>query len=66
MDLLNLGESLYHPFQFKELHKMRIATKRLRYAVELFTACWGESMTPFAEEIAEMQSYLGEAHDCDV
>lgn len=65
-ELIDTATSLYHPFQFKELHKMRIAAKRLRYAVELFTACWGEAIAPFAGEIAEMQGYLGEAHDCDV
>lgn len=65
-NLLALGTSLYHPFEYKELHEMRIAAKRLRYAVELFTACWGEAIAPYAEEIAEMQAALGEAHDCDV
>ncbi len=65
-DLLDLGTSLYKPFQIKKLHEMRIAAKRLRYAIELFTACWGKPIAPFAEEIAEMQSFLGEVHDCDV
>ncbi len=65
-DLLDLGASLYEPFKTEELHEMRIAAKRLRYAVELFTACWGASIAPFAEEIADMQSFLGELHDCDV
>lgn len=65
-ELCGLGASLYEPFKIKKLHEMRIAAKRLRYAVELFTACWGEAITPFAEEIARMQSNLGELHDCDV
>ena len=45
---------------------MRIAAKRLRYAIELFVVCWGARITPFADEIAEMQSFLGEVHDCDI
>ncbi len=65
-DLLDLGASLYEPFKIEELHEMRIAAKRLRYAIELFVHCWGERIAPFAEEIAEMQSFLGEVHDCDV
>jgi len=65
-DLLDLGASLYAPFKTEELHEMRIAAKRLRYAVELFVACWGKRIAPFAEEIAEMQSFLGEVHDCDI
>lgn len=65
-DLLDLGASLYEPFKIEELHEMRIAAKRLRYAIELFVHCWGERIAPFAEEIADMQSFLGEVHDCDV
>lgn len=61
----DLSASLYAPYQVKKLHKLRISAKRLRYAIELFTACWGEHIEPFAEEIAEMQSYLGEVHDAD-
>ena len=65
-DLLDLGASLYEPFKIEELHEMRIAAKRLRYAIELFVACWGARIAPFADEIAEMQSFLGEVHDCDI
>ncbi len=65
-ELCDLGASVYEPFNIEKLHEMRIAAKRLRYAVELFTACWGASVSPFAAQIAEMQSLLGEVHDCDV
>jgi len=64
-EFCNLSASLYAPHQIKRLHKLRISAKRLRYAIELFTACWGKHIEPFAEEIAEMQSYLGEVHDAD-
>jgi CHAD domain-containing protein len=65
-DLLDLGASLYEPFKTEELHEMRIAAKRLRYAIELFVACWGTQIAPFAAEIADMQSFLGEVHDSDI
>jgi len=65
-ELLELGASLYEPFEIEELHEMRIAAKRLRYAIELFVHCWGARIAPFADEIAEMQSFLGEVHDCDI
>jgi CHAD domain-containing protein len=65
-EFCDLSASLYEPSNNPALHELRIAAKRLRYAVELFTACWGERIAPFAEEIAEMQSFLGEVHDCDV
>ena len=65
-EMYALGLSLYHPNDIEEIHELRIAAKRLRYAVELFMACWGEKIAPFAGEIAGMQSFLGEIHDCDV
>jgi CHAD domain-containing protein len=64
-ELQKLSASLYQPFKTEPLHRMRIAAKRLRYAIELFAQCWGESLKPFATEIAEMQSDLGELHDMD-
>lgn len=65
-EFCDLSRSLYEPFNIEDLHELRITAKRLRYAIELFTACWGASIAPFAEEIAEMQSFLGEVHDTDV
>lgn len=65
-DLQKLKSSLYEPHRVKPLHKMRIAAKRLRYAVELFAPCWGESLKPFAQQIAKLQASLGELHDCDI
>ena len=65
-EFYRLGQNLYAPFAVGKLHEMRIAAKRLRYALELFTKCWGEKIEPFSEQIAEMQAALGEVHDCDV
>ena len=64
-EFCDLSKSLYAPFEVEKLHKLRISAKRLRYALELFTACWGARVAPFAEQIAEMQSFLGEVHDAD-
>jgi CHAD domain-containing protein len=65
-DLLEFGTSIYEPFNEKALHKLRIAAKRLRYAIELFGTCWNGPLDAFAEDISKMQSSLGEVHDCDV
>lgn len=62
----DLSESLYDPGEVEKLHRLRIAAKRLRYALELYTLCWGERIARFAEEISKMQSFLGEVHDADV
>jgi CHAD domain-containing protein len=61
-----LSDSLYHPLKVKPLHKMRIAAKELRYAIELFNGCWGNSIVIFARKLAKLQTALGDLHDCDV
>lgn len=65
-DFVSLADAVYDPLAAKLLHKLRIAGKHLRYAVELFAEIRGEVLSPFAAEITEMQSLLGEVHDCDV
>jgi CHAD domain-containing protein len=65
-ELQDISTSLYHPLKTKPLHKMRISAKRLRYSIELFSKCWETELNPFAKEVAEIQTCLGELHDCDV
>jgi CHAD domain-containing protein len=65
-DLQDLSASLYRPLKTRPLHRMRIAAKRLRYAVELFDPCWNASLAIFSKEIARLQTSLGELHDCDL
>jgi CHAD domain-containing protein len=65
-ELERLSESLYRPFDVEPLHDMRIAAKRLRYAIELFQDCWGRHMKAYAKRVARLQTALGELHDCDV
>lgn len=65
-ELRELNACLYQPFATDALHRMRIAAKRLRYAMELFAVCWGNTLTEHAAEVAELQTSLGELHDCDV
>ncbi len=66
LEFCDLSASLYNPFNCEKLHELRISAKRLRYAIELFTICWGEQISPFAKEITEMQTALGELHDSDI
>jgi CHAD domain-containing protein len=65
-DFCDLSPSIYEPFNGKPLHRLRILAKRLRYAIELFAVCWNKRIRSFAKEIAKMQTFLGEIHDCDV
>src|SRR4029453_1529004 len=54
-ELEKLSHSLYRPLKANPLHDMRIAAKRLRYAIELFQECWGADIVPFAAETARLQ-----------
>jgi len=60
------ADCFYHPYAINELHRLRIAGKHLRYAMELFSEAFGEKLTPFAVQVAEMQGHLGDLHDCDL
>jgi CHAD domain-containing protein len=65
-ELEKLSTDLFKPFEVETLHEMRIAAKRLRYAVELFQACWGRSIATYAKRAARVQTTMGDLHDCDV
>jgi CHAD domain-containing protein len=65
-ELQKAGPDIYSPFQVKELHELRILAKRLRYSIELFSTCGPDEMISMAKEIAQLQTSLGELHDCDV
>ncbi len=57
---------IFDPSRVDELHQMRIAAKRLRYALEVFSILY-EGKTDFAlEKARQSQQMLGEIHDADV
>jgi CHAD domain-containing protein len=60
------SEGLFKPLNVDALHDMRIAVKRLRYALELFSRCWPRTVAAQAKRAARIQGALGELHDCDV
>lgn len=65
-ELEKLSSGLFLPFEIETLHDMRIAAKRLRYAIELFQQCWRRSIGSYAKRVARLQTALGDVHDCDV
>ncbi|MGZ5437361.1 MAG: CHAD domain-containing protein, partial [Pyrinomonadaceae bacterium] len=66
VDFIAASSCLFHPYQIKKLHKLRILAKRLRYSMELFARCGDEELEEMAKAVAQMQTALGELHDCDV
>ena len=65
-EFCGLSENIYEPFIDEPLHELRISVKRLRYAIELYTVCWGKKLEKFADELSDMQDHLGEVHDADM
>jgi hypothetical protein len=50
----------------REQHDMRIAAKRLRYVLEATEFCFGRPAVTARRRARDLQSILGELHDCDV
>jgi CHAD domain-containing protein len=46
-----------------ELHRLRLATKRLRYTLELFQSCYGPGLEIRMAGLRELQQLLGEVND---
>jgi hypothetical protein len=64
-ELLSWRRALVDPELVQELHDMRIAAKRLRYALEIFAICFADSK-PVLKELTAIQEDLGTIHDLDV
>jgi CHAD domain-containing protein len=48
----------------ERLHQFRLATKRLRYTVELFRTCYGPGLDRWLAALREIQDHLGAISDC--
>lgn len=59
------GDALV-PDAGRSQHEMRIAAKRLRYALEIFGPCLGEEARAARQAAKGLQSVLGDLHDCDL
>jgi len=47
-----------------ELHAVRLASKRLRYTLELFRSCYGPGLETRLKSLQRLQEILGEVNDC--
>ncbi|HUK93163.1 MAG TPA: CHAD domain-containing protein, partial [Methanomicrobiales archaeon] len=64
--LLSYGDALADPTRIREHHAMRIAGKRLRYALEAWNDLYHEAFPDEIGTLKNLQDLLGELHDCDV
>jgi CHAD domain-containing protein len=47
-------------------HRVRIATKKLRYTLEIYSPLYPDQCRPAIRNLKRLQKILGELHDCDV
>lgn len=59
-------QAVRDPANVTDLHDMRIASKRLRYVLEIFAIAFPTDLEPWLEQIKLLQDLLGDIHDCDV
>ena len=64
--LLALQDCLSRPDDQQSHHAMRIAAKRLRYTLEIIRPIYSGTLDATLEVIKQVQTLLGEVHDCDV
>ncbi|NLI01264.1 MAG: CHAD domain-containing protein [Chthonomonadales bacterium] len=65
-ELIECEGCVRHPEQVVELHRMRIAAKRLRYTLEIFEPALGKAVLGAIQAMKEVQELLGAIHDLDV
>lgn len=65
-ELLSFAGTALDPGAATAQHDMRIAAKRLRYVLEIVGPCFGLEAKAARRAARELQSVLGEIHDCDV
>jgi CHAD domain-containing protein len=65
-ELLEYETFVVRPKAVRELHAMRIAAKHLRYCLEVCEPLFGPRLDAPLQAARQVQSLLGELHDCDV
>lgn len=61
-----LKRKALQPKNAEAQHRLRIAIKKLRYALEILLFAFGKNAQPFLEQLQSLQDLLGEIHDLDV
>lgn len=65
-EVLSFQDSLEDAEDSQRHHDMRIAAKRLRYLLEISQPVYRKQLGLLIEMVKELQTYLGDIHDCDV
>ncbi len=65
-ELIEFERFIADPARVVELHAMRIASKRLRYTLELLAPFYGDEFRAAIDVVKQVQERLGKIHDADV
>jgi CHAD domain-containing protein/HD superfamily phosphodiesterase len=65
-ELFSLEKYIHREAAVKRHHQLRIAAKRLRYALELYQEPYRDKIKPMIETVKGFQDLLGEIHDGDI
>ena len=65
-ELRSFADAALEPSATVAQHDMRIAAKRLRYVLEVTGGCFGGDAKDARRAAKDLQTVLGEIHDCDV
>jgi CHAD domain-containing protein len=65
-DVAKLEPYISDPDCITEIHLLRIAIKRLRYSVEIFSPLYPDGLASAQKMLRKAQEMTGDIHDCDV
>jgi CHAD domain-containing protein len=65
-EMRSFAPAALQPERAIEQHDLRIAAKRLRYVLEVTGFCFGPSADTARRRARDIQTVLGDLHDCDV
>ncbi|MCQ1538422.1 CHAD domain-containing protein [Methanocalculus taiwanensis] len=65
-ELISFERYVPDPTRIAEHHEMRIAAKRLRYTMEIFSDLYPDALKKPIQVVKKLQDLLGDMHDCDV
>lgn len=60
------ARALEEESSWDDIHDFRLATKRFRYALEMFAPLYGPGLEARLEDLRKIQTMLGDANDCVV
>lgn len=65
-EMLSFGQHVGDPARIEDIHNLRIAAKRLRYTLEMFSFAFREDLSGLISEVKQLQEHIGDMRDADL